>query len=81
MRQTGTSSVWVRYGISGDKIDRLLAEAPELELADIAEIWQDTIVAQQGGACPPLENGMLRLFSGRDGTDGFFMAIIQARLR
>ena len=52
----------------------------QLELADIGKIWQDTIVAQQGGACPPLENGMLRLLSD-DGTDGFFMAVIQARLR
>ncbi len=63
------------------QIDRLLAEAPELELADIGKIWQDTIAAQQGGSCPPLENGTLRLLSGRDGTDGFFMAVIQARLR
>jgi 16S rRNA (cytosine967-C5)-methyltransferase len=66
---------------SVQQINRVLAEAPELELADIGEIWQDTIGAQKGGACPPLDEGMLRLLPGRDGTDGFFMAVIQARLR
>ena len=63
------------------QIERLLAESPELELADIGGIWQDTIGQMGGGACPPLDNGMLRLLPGRDGTDGFFMAVIQARLR
>ena len=64
-----------------DQIDRILAESPELELADIGDIWQDTIGAMGGSACPPLDRGMLRLLPGRDGTDGFFMAILQARLR
>ena len=61
--------------------DRILGESPELELADIGDIWQDTIGAMGGGKCPPLDRGMLRLLPGRDGTDGFFMAILQARLR
>ena len=63
------------------QIDRLLAGAPELELADIGEIWQDTIGTQQGGACPPLDGGVLRLLPGRDGTDGFFIAVLQTCLR
>jgi len=63
------------------QIDRLLAEAPELELADITAIWQDSVGSLGGGACPPVERGMLRLLPGRDGTDGFFMAVLQARRR
>lgn len=63
------------------QVDRLLSEAPELELADISDIWGDTIGALGGGDCPPLDRGMLRLLPGRDGTDGFFMAVLQARLR
>ena len=60
------------------QIERLLAEAPELEIAEISEIWQDVI---GNDACPPTDRGMLRLLPGRDGTDGFFMAVLQSRLR
>ncbi len=74
-----TCSVLASEGTA--QVDRLLSVAPELELADIGAIWQDTIGAQKGGTCPPLDNGMLRLLPGRDGTDGFFMAVLQARLR
>ncbi|MEC7210394.1 MAG: RsmB/NOP family class I SAM-dependent RNA methyltransferase [Pseudomonadota bacterium] len=60
------------------QVARLLAEAPELEVADIEDIWQDVI---GGDNCPPTSGGMLRLLPGRDGTDGFFMAVLQSRLR
>ena len=74
-----TCSVLASEG--AQQIDRLLAEAWELELADIGKIWRNTISSQNGGACPPLDRGMLQLLPGRDGTDGFFMAVLQARLR
>jgi len=57
------------------------ADAPEIELADIADIWSDTVGKSGGGDCPPADNGMLQLLPGRDGTDGFFIAVLQARLR
>lgn len=60
------------------QIERLLGEAPELEIAEIAEIWQD-VIGNDG--CPPTDRGMLRLLPGRDGTDGFFMAVLQSRRR
>ena len=60
------------------QIARLLDEAPELEIADASDIWQDVIGTDN---CPPVENGMLRLRPGRDGTDGFFLAVLQSRLR
>ncbi|MDC1383442.1 RsmB/NOP family class I SAM-dependent RNA methyltransferase [Candidatus Puniceispirillum sp.] len=62
-------------------IKQFLAKAPELECADIADIWADTVVKAGGGACPPTDNGLLQLLPNRDGTDGFFIAVIQARLR
>jgi len=60
------------------QIDRLLTEAPELEIAEIAEIWQDVV---GNDACPQTDRGMLRLLPARDGTDGFFMAVLQSRRR
>ena len=62
-------------------IKQFLANAPEIELADIAEIWGDTIGKAGGGVCPPIEDGLLQLLPGRDGTDGFFIAVMQSRLR
>ena len=60
------------------QIERILAAAPELEIADIPAIWQDVIGADN---CPPTTGGTLRLLPGRDGTDGFFLAVLQARRR
>lgn len=62
-------------------IKKFLGNAPEIELADIMDIWADTIGKAGGGDCPPTENGVLHLLPGRDGTDGFFIAVMQARLR
>ena len=56
----------------------MLAEAPELECADIPAIWQDVMGRE---TCPPAGDGMLRLLPGRDGTDGFFLAVLQAKRR
>ena len=67
------------------QITAFLADAPELEIADIGDIWDDTIGRLNGGTCPQTAtlnaSGMLRLLPRRDKTDGFFIAIIQARLR
>ena len=67
------------------QIAAFLADAPELEMANIGDIWDDTIGRLNGGACPQSTtlnaSGMLRLLPQRDNTDGFFIAIIQARLR
>ena len=64
-----------------EQINNFLQTAPEFEPADIGDIWHDTVAAAGGGACPPHQPGMLQLLPGRDGTDGFFIAILQARLR
>ena len=64
-----------------EQIKNFLQTAPEFEPADIGDIWHDTVAETGGGACPPHQPGMLQLLPGRDGTDGFFIAILQARLR
>lgn len=66
------------YSEGEAQIERVLAEAPELEMADIPAIWQDVI---GDDACPSTDDGMLRLLPGRDGTDGFFLAVLQAKRR
>ena len=74
-----TCSVLASEG--ADLIKQFLANAPEIELADITDIWGDTIDKIGGGVCPPTNDGLLQLLPGRDGTDGFFIAVLQARLR
>ena len=56
-------------------IKQFLANAPEIEIADIADIWAETIGKDGGGACPPIEDGLLQLLPGRDGTDGFLLPL------
>ena len=63
-----------------EQINNVMQTAPEFEPADIGDIWRDTVAAAGGGVCPPHQPGMLQLLPGRDGTDGFFIAILQARL-
>ena len=50
----------------------------ELEIADIADIWADVMGSETP---PPTNDGMLCLLPWRDGTDGFFMAVLQSRRR
>ena len=45
-------------------IKQFLANAPEIEIADIADIWAETIGKDGGGACPPIEDGLLQLCQG-----------------
>jgi len=74
-----TCSVLASEGV--DQIKKFLLSAPELELANIEDIWADTVGAAGGGVCPLHQPGVLQLLPGRDGTDGFFIAVLQARLR
>ena len=73
-----TCSLLASEGV--EQIENFLQTASEFEPADIEGIWHDTVVAVGGGACPTHQPGMLQLLPGRDGTDGFFIAILQAKL-
>ena len=74
-----TCSLLASEGV--EQIKNFLQTAPEFEPADIGDIWHDTVAAAGGGVCPPHQPGMLQLLPERDDTDGFFIAILQARLR
>ena len=74
-----TCSLLASEGV--EQIKNFLQTAPEFEPADIRDIWQDTVAAAGGGPCPPHQPGMLQLLPNRDGTDGFFIAILQSRFR
>ena len=74
-----TCSLLASEGV--EQIENFLQTASEFEPTDIGCIWHDTVTAAGGGSCPPHQPGMLQLLPGRDGTDGFFIAILQAKLR
>ena len=74
-----TCSLLASEGV--EQIENFLQTATEFEPADIGSIWHETVKATGGGMCPPHQPGMLQLLPGRDGTDAFFIAILQAKLR
>ena len=57
-------------------VDGFLAETTSFHALPIAAVWAETITARGGPACPA--NGpYLRLSPHRDGTDGFFVAVLE----
>ncbi|WP_193182349.1 RsmB/NOP family class I SAM-dependent RNA methyltransferase [Nisaea sediminum] len=58
-------------------VDAFLAErGDEFRSLDIAEVWNETVVALGGGACP-VDGACLRLTPHRHNTDGFFVQILE----
>jgi 16S rRNA (cytosine967-C5)-methyltransferase len=56
------------------QVERFLETHPDFSLLPVPEVWAATI----GKACP-VETPMLRLMPARNGTDGFFAAILARR--
>ena len=54
------------------QVTAFLAAHPDFRLIPLAEAWEQTI----GGTCP-IEGEMLRLAPAKDGTDGFFAAVME----
>jgi 16S rRNA (cytosine967-C5)-methyltransferase len=54
------------------QIEAFLATHPEFSVVPVAEVWAETV----GGTCP-VETPTLRLSPARNGTDGFFAAVLQ----
>ena len=44
--------LFVAKDIHNNLCKKFLANAPEIEIADIADIWAETIGKDGGGACP-----------------------------
>jgi 16S rRNA (cytosine967-C5)-methyltransferase len=56
------------------QIERFLASHGDFALLPVGEVWRATI-----GGEPPLADEMLRLTPARNGTDGFFAAVLERR--
>ncbi len=54
------------------QVDRFLAEHNDFQLLELAQVWSETLPGE--APCPA---PYLQLLPGRDGTDGFFAAIIE----
>lgn len=54
------------------QVERLLAARPDFAVLPVAEVW----AARLAGA-PPSAGPFLRLLPARDGTDGFFLAVLE----
>jgi 16S rRNA (cytosine967-C5)-methyltransferase len=57
-----------------DQVAAFLAAHPEFEPVAVAEVWAETV----GGACPG-PGPHLQLTPARDGTDGFFVAVMELK--
>ena len=58
-----------------EQIDKFLAAHPEFSAVPIRDVWDEVI----GGDCPTREP-TLRLTPARNGTDGFFVAVLARAL-
>lgn len=57
-------------------VDGFLAETTSFKALPIADVWAETVTARGGPACPA-NGAYLRLSPHRDGTDGFFVAVLE----
>ena len=58
-----------------DQIDGFLAGHPDFRLLPIARVWRESV-----GGDPPGRNKTLRLSPARNGTDGFFVSVMERGL-
>lgn len=57
-------------------VDGFLAETTAFRALPVASVWAETVAARGGGVCPAM-GPYLRLAPHRDGTDGFFVAVLE----
>ncbi|HXP76630.1 MAG TPA: RsmB/NOP family class I SAM-dependent RNA methyltransferase [Stellaceae bacterium] len=72
----GGRLVYATCSLLGDEdeaqIERFLAAHPDFAVLPAARVWRDAV----GGDCPS-RGKMLRLTPARNGTDGFFVAVLE----
>jgi len=56
------------------QVEKFIATHPEFALKPIGEVWRETI-----GGEPPRAGDTLRLTPSHDGTDGFFVAVMERK--
>ncbi len=59
------------------QVERFLAARPEFSLLPVEGVWAEQVEAGRLGGAPPAPGPFLRLLPARDGTDGFFLAILE----
>lgn len=76
--KTGGRLVYVTCSVlpeeNADQVTAFLGRHPDFALLPVAEVWARTV----GGACPT-DEPCLKLTPARQGTDGFFVAILEKR--
>ncbi len=61
------------------QVERLLASRPDFALLPIVDVWAETVGSMdEGGACPTAA-ALLQLTPAAQGTDGFFVAVLERR--
>jgi 16S rRNA (cytosine967-C5)-methyltransferase len=61
-------------GEDEEQVERFVANHADFSVLPVPEVWAATL----GKTCP-VEEAMLRLTPARNGTDGFFVAVLQRR--
>jgi 16S rRNA (cytosine967-C5)-methyltransferase len=59
------------------QIDSFLAQHADFAILPVADVWRDAMAMQPGAAPCPSNDNFLRLTPAQQGTDGFFVAILQ----
>ena len=76
----GGRLVYVTCSVLADEneaiVDGFLGESTAFRALPVAGVWAETVAAAGGGACPA-DGTYLRLSPHRDGTDGFFVAVLE----
>jgi 16S rRNA (cytosine967-C5)-methyltransferase len=59
------------------QIDAFLAQHQDFKVLPVADVWREAMAKQPDAAPCPSEGNYLRLTPAQQGTDGFFVAILQ----
>jgi 16S rRNA (cytosine967-C5)-methyltransferase len=59
------------------QIDFFLAQHPDFAILPVVDVWREALAKQPNAAPCPSGGNYLRLTPAQQGTDGFFVAILQ----
>lgn len=80
MVKPGGRLVYVTCSVLTDEneaiVDGFLAETTAFRSVPVADVWAEAVAARGGAACPA-DGPYLRLSPHRNGTDGFFVAVLE----
>jgi 16S rRNA (cytosine967-C5)-methyltransferase len=59
------------------QIDSFLAQHPDFKVLPVADVWREAMAKQPDAPACPSDGNYLRLTPAQQGTDGFFVAVLQ----